>query len=599
MTRFGSFLRRLAAAALALAAVSVPVAAPAWAQLAYDVTVAGLEDEALRELIEGESLLLAGRARPPASLLGLERRARADVERIDAILRSRGYYAGEVDVAIEREAEPVRVVLTVAVGPRFRLRDYRVISRGPDAGPPPPEIGMEALGLEAGQPAEADLIVAAEDRLLVVLARRGYPLATLQDRRVVADFASETVSVELTVDTGPFARFGAVRFEGLEGVEEDFARRRIPWAPGDRFDLRRLEEARQRLLDTRLFSSVRLIPAEALDAEGRLPVTAQVTERPPRSVGGTLDYDTSRGPGVTLFWEHRNLAGDGETVRPEAYYRPTLYGAGVEGRLRDLGEVDQDLIASASASREDAEGFAVTSVAAAAMLQRPLGRHWQFAGGVRLERELTREGGTTSDFNLLSFPLRAARDSTDDPLDPSRGGRLVVQAEPFLGVFGTGIDFTRVEVSDAQYTSLDEERRYVLAGWGRVGSVIDADSDAIPADKRFYAGGGGSIRGFGYQLAGPVDGAGDPVGGRSLLAAGLELRGRFTDTIGAAAFVEAGSVYPDRIPDLSERLFVGAGLGARYFSPIGPVRVDLAVPLNPRRDVDDAFQFYISVGQAF
>lgn len=584
---------------LVLAVVSVLVALPAAAQLAYDVAISGIEDDALRALVEQESLLLAGRDRPPASLLGLERRAEADAARIDEILRSRGYYAGEIEVEIDGEARPVRVRLAVAPGPLFRLEAYKVTGLRPREAAEPLVIPLATLGVEIGQPARADAIVAAEGRLLRALAERGYPLAVLQDRRVEADFATNSVSVEVTVDTGPFARFGPARLEGLERVEVDFARRRIPWRPGEPFDLRRLEEARQRLLDTGLFSAVRLGPAEALDAQGRLPVTVTVTERPPRSIGGTVSYDTSQGPGLSVFWEHRNLFGDGQSVRTQAHYRPVLYGAGVEGRLRDVGAVDQDLLADASLRREEAEGFDVTAVTGGIRLRRPLGRLWNVSAGLRLERELEESDGDTTDFNLLSFPLRAARDSTDDPLDPTRGGRLVLQAEPFLGMAGTDVDFTRLELADSVYVALDDARRYVFAGWGRVGSILQAERDDIPADKRFYAGGGGSIRGFGYQLAGPVDADGDPVGGRSLLAGGMEVRGRFTDTIGGVAFVEAGSVYADQLPDLSERLFVGAGIGARYFSPIGPVRLDIAVPLNPRRGIDDDFQLYISVGQAF
>jgi translocation and assembly module TamA len=138
----------------------------------------------------------------------------------------------------------------------------------------------------------------------------------------------------------------------------------------------------------------------------------------------------------------------------------------------------------------------------------------------------------------------------------------------------------------------------VLAGRTAVGSIVGEPRSDIPANLRVYAGGGGSVRGFGYQLAGELDDDDKPIGGRSLVELGGEVRVRITESIGVVAFVDAGTVYSSATPDFSETLRVGAGPGLRYFSPIGPLRLDVGFPLNPR-DSDDTWQLYISIGQAF
>ena len=204
----------------------------------------------------------------------------------------------------------------------------------------------------------------------------------------------------------------------------------------------------------------------------------------------------------------------------------------------------------------------------------------------------------TKEFGLVSLPARLDWDTSDDRLDPSRGGRLKVQNEPFVDTLGEDLRFNRSRVDYAHYLQVHEQPQVVLAGRGAVGTLFGASRENVPASERFYAGGGGSVRGFGYQLAGDLDSKDKPLGGRSLIEMSGEVRVRVTETIGAVAFVDAGTTYASTVPDFDEPLRVGVGPGLRYFSPVGPIRADLGFPLDPR-DKDDTFQFYISLGQAF
>jgi translocation and assembly module TamA len=169
---------------------------------------------------------------------------------------------------------------------------------------------------------------------------------------------------------------------------------------------------------------------------------------------------------------------------------------------------------------------------------------------------------------------------------------------PYTGTGDGGLLFAVGTVSGSAYRALDTDRRFVLAGRAKFGSLVGEETDDVPANKRFYAGGGGSIRGYEFQSVGPLDANNDPLGGRSLIELNAELRVRITEQIGLVPFVDGGMVFDSVYPDFEEDLRWAAGLGVRYFSAIGPLRLDIAIPLN-KREVDDSFQFYISLGQAF
>jgi translocation and assembly module TamA len=210
------------------------------------------------------------------------------------------------------------------------------------------------------------------------------------------------------------------------------------------------------------------------------------------------------------------------------------------------------------------------------------------------------DGEGFRDFFLLGLPVFADYDSSDDLLNPTKGKRLRVDATPFVGIEDNGDVplFTRVNATGSLYEALDADGAYVLAARARLGSVITDDVDSVPANRRLYSGGGGSVRGYAERSIGPLDENGDPIGGLSVMEVGAELRARFAGDIGGALFVEAGEVGTESWPTFEEGVQYAAGAGLRYFSPIGPIRVDLGVPLNPR-DSDDNFQIYLSIGQAY
>ena len=200
-------------------------------------------------------------------------------------------------------------------------------------------------------------------------------------------------------------------------------------------------------------------------------------------------------------------------------------------------------------------------------------------------------------YGLLSVPAKLDWDFSNDLLDPTRGGRLHLMTAPTWDTLGVGRSFLKSRLDHSRYLPITDN--LVLALRGALGSIVGTGRDDLPADERFYAGGGGSVRGIAYQTAGELDDDDDPLGGASLIELSAELRYRFTENLGAVLFIDGGAAFDNAYPDFDEPLRWGVGPGLRYFTPIGPLRLDIGVPLNARDGVDDAFQFYISIGQAF
>ena len=567
-------------------------------QLAYEVQIEGVQDDALRQLLDSVSETRRLIDRPPPSLARLRRRAEDDRANLLRALRSQGYYDGDVSVAMNDTVKPIKVAFNVTPGPTYRFRSLGIEVEPPDpalAVPTPQEIG---LGL--GAPAAAQTILDAERALLNRVLAQGYALARLNTRRAVVDHATHAMDLSLSVNPGPVTRFGPATIAGLQTIDQDFIENRLDWHEGELITPERLENARQSLLETGLFSTVQIDVDDTLDSEGQVPVTVKVTERKHRSIGVGVRYRTDEGPGGNVSWEHRNMFGRGERVAVEL--DGSFIGAHLIGTFRkpDFGRRNQALLGEVRLSYDDTDAFKSESLATQVGLERQLGEGMIVAGGVAFRAEHVEDASTDDreTFGLLSLPVTFKWDRSDNLLDPSKGGRLGVSNEPFVDVIGNGLLFNKTRVDYAHYLQVLDEPQVVLAGRTAVGALAGASREDVPANLRYYAGGGGSVRGFGYQLAGKLTDNDKPIGGRSLLELSGEARVRVTESVGVVAFVDAGTVYSSSVPDFSETLRIGAGPGVRYFSPIGPIRLDVGFPLNPRNS-DDTWQLYVSIGQAF
>lgn len=550
--------------------------------------------------------------------LGLLQGAQAAAARINTALRSRGYYDATIKAMVDGrpiaepgaldaidarpDNEPISFAFDVATGPRYRVADVAI--RPPNAQTSLPGIDRAKLGLSPGDPAEATAILEAQDKLLAELRKQGYALASI-NRDVVVNHATREATVTFVAETGPVARMGPVRFSGTDKVDTVWLQRRVPFTEGEPYDPAKVEAMRGKLTSLGVFNTVRIKPATALDANGELPFDVELTDRPSRSIGFGVSYETQLGFAVSGFWTHRNLFGQAESLRLTAELTHIGQGYAILDtgfafraafRKPDWWLAGQDARLEAAGLREVLDAYTRNAVTAYAGFDRTYSPRWQARLGIAGEASRITRNGITMDYQLVGLPLSILYNRANSDLNPTEGYRLDLDVTPW--VYSRNF-FTVFRLTGRHYYDFSKEGRSVLATRASLGSEPAISIGAIPPDKYFYSGGGGSVRGFVFQSAGPRDNFNNPLGGASLVEGSVEFRQRIGKSWGAVGFVDAGSAYPYFMPDFS--LFaprVGAGVGARYYTDFGPVRVDVGFPLN-RRDGDPPFGVYVSLGQAF
>lgn len=563
-------------------------------EVPYKVEIEGIDS--LSSQFDAVSRLVSLEDKPPPSEAALRRRAEDDVPRLLDVLHSAGYWEAKVGFEIEEKADPKKVKVKVEPGPLYVFSKIEFQTSDKQKLPLDPH----AFGLDTKKPARSDLIVAAEAAVIADYSRHGRPYARIADRKAVIDVATHTMDLTYVVDPGKEVRFGAYTVTGTSKVEKVFVERKIRWKEGELYDSRKVDQTQQSLVKSGLFSTIKIDHPPEASPDGKVPMGVAVTERPVRSIGAGVDYNTSQGLGGRAYWEHRNLFGQGEQLRVTTVLAQQQYGAAVNFRKPDFHGVDQDFLASAEFANEAPEAYTSRRVKLFTGLERRYFGTVTTTLGLQFEHARITESAQNGSYSLVGLPFTVKYDGTDDLLDPTKGKRGALTLTPYRSVStGPDLTFLSSRLAGSVYHKLgnDDQNRYVLAAFGAVGSIAGASRNQVPIDKRLYVGGGGSVRGFGYQKAGPVDAATRPLGGVSTLELGVELRYKVTESIGVVPFLEAGNAYAENFPT-NLNLFYGAGIGVRYYTAIGPIRLDIATPLNGR-SFDSPIQFYISLGQAF
>lgn len=568
--------------------------------LEYRVRLEGVSDKKLRALLEEHSGLIAQIKSPPLSRMALEQRAREDRAQLTEALRSEGYYASSIQSRIDFRSEPIAVLLRVETGPLFHVEEFNIVFlEGDETIPPETRQAVKGEEIKPGAPARAADILAARDRIVGSLQRSGFPFAAIQEARYAVDLDSKTMTVELRVAPGQPWRFGEILIEGAGGVDPGFIARKAPWSRGAHFDASKLGAYRQAIEATGLFRSVQVEAApEEMGVGGELPVRVTLAERKPRTVGAGIQYSTNEGPGGRVFWQHRNLMHRGQTLDFSVSGNPIRQAFEAGYRQPEFLRPSQALFARLGLTHESSDAFDAQSLLSAIGVERQIRPRIFVSGAMEFERARLEDATGLAKVYVVGLPVMSFYESTDDALDPSRGMRLRLRATPAIGDNRGLVSFLSVEATASGYFAVTAKPEIVVALRARLGSIVGANVDDVPANRRFYAGGGGSLRAYGYRAAGPLDLQGNPTGGRAVTEAGAELRIRVGERLGLVPFVEGGNVYEESLPRF-DRFLWGAGLGFRYFSPVGPLRLDFAVPLNRRRGTDARLQVYVSIGQAF
>jgi translocation and assembly module TamA len=456
-----------------------------------------------------------------------------------------------------------------------------------------------------GQPAVAADVLTAGARLLAALRDDGHALAKMDPPIADLDLAAEAVDVDFEVNAGPLVSIGTISVDGLSALNESYIRRRLTLKSGTVYSPAALETARADLAKVPIIASVRLAPGQEVAADGTLPVDVVLSERKPRAVSLSAAYSTDQGGNTTATWSHRNLFGNAEVltlsagltdIGATAAKQPGYKMAGLL-TLPDWRERDQSLDITALAVRESLDAYDRTAAIAGVTFNRRLSAHWIASIGLFGEDAHFVQDAVGRDYHLLQVPLGLHYNTTTSLIDPAAGTRVDAMLTPTESIGHPNATFTIAQVSAAQFFDLAAPGRSVLALRGLIGTVEGASTFAIPPDQRFYGGGSGTIRGYRYQSVGPELSNGKPSGGSAMSAGTVEFRQRFGADWGGALFVDAGQVSTTSTP-FNGQFRAGVGIGVRYYTSIGPLRADVAIPLIHQNN-SDPVEFYIGLGQAF
>jgi translocation and assembly module TamA len=582
----------------------------------YAVTIETTGDSAIDSTLGESAQLVTLHDKVPVPPFALIARARSDIPRLQTALDSFGYYLNNVSITIggrtlaDSQLPPwldsvppntsVDVKVAVDKGPLFHLGKIEIQGTIPES-------TRQALGIRSGDVAIAANVLDARTRLLDALQEDGYALAGVEAPIVHADDGHRLLDVTYEAHAGPQVEIGTISFKGLKDVNEEFARRVLTIKTGDRYRPSAIEKARRALVAQGVFSGVNVRAADHLSADGRLPLTFDVEERKRHAVTIAGTYSTDLGISLSTTWSHRNLFGSAEQLNLTA--AGTGLGTSTTGVGYNLSaqfikplflRPDQTLELDLSGIKENLEAYDQTAQTLAGFLRRRFSEQWSASAGLSLTHDDVSQQGVDRIYELLAAPLTASYDTTgiaDIPLDPTGGVRASLVVTPTRSFGGTDVGFFVLQISGSTYFDLAGNGRSVLALRGLAATILGASANDLPPDQRLYAGGSGTVRGFAYQSIGPQFADGNPEGAKSVDAATLEFRQRIGEDWGGAAFVDAGQASAAGAP-FTGTVEVGAGLGARYYTSIGVLRLDLAVPLT-HIDGGDTFEIYAGLGQAF
>jgi translocation and assembly module TamA len=574
--------------------------------------------------VENASSLWRDRDQPASGRAGLISKARGDYRRILASLYGEGYYGPEIsiraagsevaDLTLAADLPPdVPMAIDVRAGPRFRFGQAAIVNGPPFLSSGPDEVdGPASVGFETGEPARADAVGAASALAVDQWRQLARAKAREVDRELVADHPRRQLDARVVMDPGPAVRYGPVRAVGSQRTDADFIEYMADLPRGAPFDPDDLRESEDRLSDLAIFRSLRIEESDDIGPDGSMPLTIVVQDRAPRTIGFGGTYSTLDGLGLSAFWVNRNLYGRAERLRFDASIERLLqttdpseynYNLGVTYTQPGVFNPDTSFVTSLLARQLDFDTYRERSISTRAGFSRRFGRY--LTGDLFLEASRGRyeDDFGTRNFTTLSLIGRGEYDRRDDPLNATEGYYIAADARPFYE-FNYSNAALRGTLEGRGYLGLGEEKRFVLAGRAKIGSLVGAEASETPPSLLFFAGGGGSVRGYAYQSIGVnVPDPDDPdetivAGGLGLAELSGEFRARIGESFGAVAFVDGGLVSSNSNFSNFDDLRIGVGLGARYFTAVGPLRVDLAVPLEPLPD-SDPVALYIGIGQAF
>jgi translocation and assembly module TamA len=575
--------------------------------LRYTVEVEGLNVGGAEDLLKSfrQQSTLEAERKDPANAAQIGRRASADSDLLVELLRSQGYYDASVEPRTERSGDKLRVILTADPGSQYRFASVEL--PGLEAAGADAAKLRNTFAVKAGDPVIAQDVIAAGVALTTALGEEGFAEAKLGEQDIEVNHVTHLATLVLPVTPGPVARFGAIHVSGKPPFSAHHVGIIARFKRGDPFQRSKIEDLRRALIATTLVANadIKVVPVEG----GRVvDLDVRLEPAPSHTIAGDIGYGTGQGALVEATWTDRNFFNPEGALILRAILGTSEQLGGAEFRRSDFVQRDQTLDLQFSGSHQKFSAYEARTILLAGNIERLSNFIWQkkwtwsYGGQLLLtdERGVFSSAGTkdTRTFFIAAAPLTLGYDGSDSLLDPTRGFRLSGWISPEYSGHGGSLTYARTQIDASAYRPVASN--VVLAGRIRLGTIIGANAFDLAPSRRFYSGGGGSVRGYGYQQLGPKDVDGDPIGGRGLAEFAIESRIRlkqFGGNFGVVPFFDGGSLSTKAFPDL-KNWRLAAGVGVRYYSSFGPIRIDFGIPLN-RQKGDGPFAVTVSLGQAF
>ncbi len=575
-------------------------------QVRYAFRVEGFGKTGLEDQFRESSALADGDGKADTAAM-VQARAEEDKALAVRLLYSEGYYDATALASLDQPTGgegPLTAVISVTTGKRYNLGAI-VIQAGPTV---PPGLIRDNLPLKTGDPIVAADVEGAEANVALKLPENGYAFAKIGERDILLDPASATGDYTLPVDTGPRGRFRGITTSGKQAFDAAHIKVISRFREGEIYDSRKVDDLRKALVATGLFSSVGVDPVRtgAAAPEGTEYVDLHVEQEagPPRTLAGELGYGTGQGFRAEGTWTHRNLFPPEGALIAQVIAGTQEQGLSGTFRRSNAGKRDRTFQAAAAANHQNYDAYEAFTLGLSATRSRAstpiFQKRWTYSYGVEiLASNETTLNETTGDSKRLTYfigalPTQLGYDRSDDLLNPTSGFRANLRVSPEASLQGNLSPYVRATFDLSGYYPVGDS--IVIAARTRIGTISGVSRDQVAPSRRIYAGGGGSVRGYGYQELGPKDADADPIGGRSVNEFAVEGRYRFGN-YGIVAFVDAGQVYESSIPKFSDIRY-GVGVGGRFYTNFGPFRADIAMPIN-RQPGESKFALYIGIGQSF
>jgi translocation and assembly module TamA len=579
-------VRALALSLLLLAAAQTHAAS-------VDVELDGLSEE-MRNAVRA-TLELAEYDKRDISAAELRSAFRESDEQIRKALEPFGYYDVDVDKQLSGDGQAGwKAHFTVNPGSPAIVRNERVEVHG--EGKEHRRVAEALAGFvpKIGERLDHATYEASKAVIDTSLRGSGYLDARYSKRQVTVRPEDQSAEIELAWESGPRYRFGEVRFSGDAPFSEEYLHKFVPWDDGDFFNSERVLTLQQRLVEADYFQLVSVQPALDEKKDGEVPIDVLLNRDERTVYSGEVYYSTDFGAGVKVGAERRWLNKKGHKADAEVEYSQRLQEyafhyqiprPGREDRSYDFGAAYRDETTDTSRSR-NFQLAATRSERRWHGFTRTLGLRYFDGDFVIGKEDDPQEFGEST---MLAAEATLTRRRVNDRLAPRRGYLFDVGLRLASDAVISDTDLAQAFSRITWLLPQGDKGRFKLRG--EAGALAARDFDALPPDMRFFAGGDRSIRGFDYQEIGETNADEVVIGGKYLAVASAEYEYYFTEDWGAAVFADAGDAFTDQF-----NLNASVGVGVRWRSPLGPIRVDFAFPVEHALPLQDSWRLHVLLG---